>query len=504
MVQPARSLRARIGDAHGRARIDRMIVRAVNEDPVPGLVVGIVDGGALQHLATIGAARLEDGVRVTAQTVFRVGSIAKTATAIAVLQLCERGLLRLEDDVVPLLPDIPIDNPYREPLRVWHLLTHTGGIGELRRLSDLFRPVVGLAVPPRDRPPRLPEYYRRGLDVEAPPGSHWSYANHGFSLLGHLVQTLSGRPFADYAAEHVFRPLGMTSTSFVLSDALRAQLATGYRYGRGRFAVEPYRDIAVWPAGSMFSTPADMARYVIALLNGGRNAHGAVLQPDTVARMLAPVFQLHPRLPAMGLSFFLDDGDGFRSARHDGGWPGFTSCMMLAPDEGLGVFALSNSSGLLPLTLAPRLMRRLLGVEPARRRLERMAVRKRPELWGELLGRYHTRAGYNVNLRTWRSYGWWLRVVARDSDLVLASPVGQLRRGQPLVPVAADDPLLYAFAAGGTLTFVVFRRGARGRVAELQWQLNAFARSWRSLPRRWLARLGRWVRRTARRRRPRR
>jgi CubicO group peptidase (beta-lactamase class C family) len=494
MVLPARLPGGRAVSDRDHARIDRMVVRAVNRDLVAGMVVGVVESGALQHLTTIGSARIEDGVLVTPDTVFRIGSISKTVTAIAIMQLCERGEVDLDDDVTRHLPDIRIENRHAEPLRVRHLLTHTGGIGELRRLSDFFRPVAGLAVPRGRRPPSLPEYYRRGLTVETRPGTQWSYANHGFSLLGHVVENVSGRSFEEYAAEHVFRPLGMDSSSFVLTDGLRPRLATGYRYAAGHFVAEPYYEIAVRPAGSMFSTASDMARYAIALLNQGRNRHGAVLEPDTVARMLAPVFQLHPRLPAMGLSFFLDEADGFRSARHDGGWPGFASSMVLTPDEGLGVFALCNTSGMLPLSLAPGLTRRLLGVESARRRLRRAPVLKRPELWPDLVGAYHTSGGFNVNLRTWRSYGWWLRVIARGSDLVLKSPIGELQKGQPLVPIAGDDPFTFGFSAGGSMTVVTFHRDRAGKVDELRWQLNAFAKSSPSGLWRWLVRVGRLIR----------
>ena len=348
-----------------------LAVESFNEQTMAGLALGVVDPEGLQQFAGLGVADAATRRPVEADTVFRIGSITKTMTALALMQLVEEGRLSLDDPVAEHIRSVRLEVPAgAPPVSARHLLTHTGGLGELRRWSDLVRPTVGLGVKFGQTIPTLADYYAPALRAELPAGRKWAYANHGFAVLGQLVEDVAGEPFAEHMRARIFEPLGMQQTAVVRSERIRDRLAVGYALKRGR--LKPVRDqeIVVAPAGSVFSTAADMALYAAALLGGGANRHGRVVREDTLAELFAPQTGLEVGGTAMGLAFFLDRLNGHRIAGHDGGWPGFVSSLFVAPDDGVGVVALTNTSVAFgPHDVVEALLGRLLagGAEEARR-----------------------------------------------------------------------------------------------------------------------------------------
>lgn len=406
-----------------RTELGDMVATASGRWPSAGLAVAVVRDGAEPQLYGYGVADVPARTPVTRRTVFRIGSVTKTFTAIAVLQLVEEGLLDLDGPVADHLRCIrllPARSAY-QPVTARHLLTHTAGIGYWRRLSDLLQPGVGSgdrAGPARAAP--LADYYRRGLPVEVEPGTKWVYSNHGFAVLGQLVEDVTGEPVARYLAEHVFAPLGLGRTGLVRTPDLAAGLATGYVV-RGR-GLRPVADRAIPTpaAGGAYATCEDLARYVAVLLGASRGFLGTVLRPETLATMFEPHFRADPRVPGMGLGFFLGDEGGHRTVAHDGIVSGFLTFVGIAPDDGIGVVVLGNTGGLTgrgaPQQLGGVLLRRLLGL-PAEE--VRRDVPQRPEVWGELCGWYEPGPGRLTNLFTRALIGAGLLVVVRDGHLVL-------------------------------------------------------------------------------------
>ncbi|HSK85928.1 MAG TPA: serine hydrolase domain-containing protein, partial [Rubrobacter sp.] len=262
-------------------RADEQVVGAMNEDAAPGMGVGIVRGAETIYAKGFGLADAERGRPVNPQTVFRIGigSISKTMTAVGLMQLWEQGLFGLDDPVNNQLKNYEVNRPDRAapPVTIRHMLTHTAGIGEMRGLTDIFRPVIGLGAEPGKPVPTPAKYYPKGLRSVMPPGTKWAYSNHAYNTLGQLVEDISGEPFIEYMRRQVFEPLGMENTDYVLGDRVREALAQGYNFSRGRLRPADYLEIAVRGAGSVFSTVDDMCRYVAALLGGGTNQHGRVL-----------------------------------------------------------------------------------------------------------------------------------------------------------------------------------------------------------------------------------
>jgi hypothetical protein len=246
--------------------------------------------------------------------------------------------------------------------------------------------------------------------------------------LGQLAEDVTGQPFDEYLREHVFDPLGMDHTDLVRSPRVRPGLAIGYVLGsRG---LRPVADREVVTAGGcgLYSTTADMARYVAALLDGGAGEQGSLLKPDTLASMFQPHFQLDPRAAGWGLGFELGDEGGHRLVRHSGIVSGFLSDMVLACDDGLGVVVFSNTGGLdgrgAPELLAPALLRRLLGLPDTAIRTD---IPARPETWSELCGWYSPDPGPVTNLFVRAAIGAGYEVTVRRGHLLL----------KPLTPIPA-------------------------------------------------------------------
>jgi CubicO group peptidase (beta-lactamase class C family) len=425
-----------------KARVDEIL----NRWPAVGLAVGVVHNGRLEFFHGHGLADILSNTPITEDTVFRIASITKTFTAIAVMQLWEQGLIDLDapaNDYLRAYKLIPARASFR-PTTVRHLLTHTGGIREvlhpwgLLRMRDLGETVpLGWPVPP------LVEYYQGGLRIDAEPGSRFMYTNHGFATLGQIVEDVSGKHLGCYLREHIFDPLGMAYTDLIRSERVRSHLATGYDLRRnGARPVADYEVVTVGGGGA-YSTMGDMARYLAALLGSGANEHGRVLKPETMAIMFKPHYQPDPRIPGMGLAFFRANLSGHLAVEHDGILPGFDSQIFLAPSDGVGVMAFANGARQGFHWLTPEIggmLRHLLGVPGE---VIRTDVPQHPEIWGDLCGWYHFSAHLTDPGKL--ALGAGVEVFVRKGQLMMRalSPLPALYRGFPLHPDDDTDPYVF-------------------------------------------------------------
>ncbi len=413
--------------------------------PSAGVAVAVVRDGSPEWLFGHGVADIDSKEPIHEDTVFRIGSLTKTFTAIAVMQLWEQGVVDLDAPASHYLRAfrlIPAKESFRPTVR--HLLTHTAGVGYFRRLSDLLRPGVGAGDRAgRSGAPPLAEYYRRGLPVEVEPGTKWAYSNHGFAVLGQIVEDVSGEPLEHYLRERIFEPLGMDHTDLVRSERVRSLLATGYVLRSHGLRAVADREVPTPGGGGMYSTAADIARYAAALQQMYTGQQDLVLKPETLASMFQPHFQLDPRLPGMGLAFELGEESGHKTIGKTGIVSGFHSAMVLAPDDRIGVVALTNTGGLegrnSMVPLAASLLRRRLGLPDQAIRTD---VRARPETWGEICGWYSPDPGPVINLPTRALWGAGAEVTVCDGHLPLKPlhPIPSIRRGMRLYPDDPSDP----------------------------------------------------------------
>jgi CubicO group peptidase (beta-lactamase class C family) len=439
--------------------------------PSAGVAVAVVRDGSTVRYFCHGIADISSGRRVSEGTVFRVGSLTKTVTAVAVMQLCEQGMVDLDapaNDYLRGFQLVPASAGFG-PATVRHLLTHTAGVGFWRRRSDLVRhPGAGSGVTARAVIP-LREYYRDGLTVDVEPGTRWVYSNHGFAALGQIVEDVSGEPFDRYLRDHIFGPLGMDRTALVLSDQLRANLATGYTLRRrGLEAVTP-REVPAPGGGGLYSTAADMARYVAVLLHGGGNEHGRILSADSVQELFQPHFRPDPRVAGMALGFEPHIELGRVFICKGGTVNGFLSALEMVPEDGVGVVVLTNTGGLdnrgVPEPLAAALTRRLLGMPGSPVRGD---IAPNPEAWKALCGWYAPDAGPVTNLFARVGFGAGVEVAVRHGRLTLTplTPVPGLWGAMVLHPDDPDDPRVYRveFPRYGKTWRVVFTQDTPPRL----------------------------------------
>lgn len=472
--EPRRARRATTVEEHDLGGWMREVL---NRHPAVGFAIGVVREGRLSAFASHGPADVEGETPITEDTVFRIASITKTMTAITVMQLVEEGRIELDrpaSDYLEAYRLIPAPGSTR-PATVRHLLTHTAGIPEVLRATDLLRPDWGDSRDLEEPLPTLAQLYGEGIQLHGEPGTTFTYSNHGFATLQQIVEDVSGRPFDVFLRERIFQTLGMTDTDIVRTDRLAKRLATAREPSRHgpRLVIE--RAWTTPGASSVYSTTADMARYAAALMGGGANEHGRILQPDTMAAMFAPHFRGDPRIPGIGLAFDRADADGHLVIGHGGILPGFNSQLFVAPNDGVGVIAWTTGA-LRAMFWLPaesgRLINRLIGVPIDAVRTD---VPPRPDTWSELCGHY-AQSGRLTDIRARLATGFGADVFVRGDRLMLRlrTPVPSLLRGIQLHPDSESDPDVFRLDLGefGIPTArVVFSREAGHGVTGLHLDL---------------------------------
>lgn len=278
-------------------------------------------------------------------TAFRVASVSKTFTAAAVMQLVEQGKVDLQADFQTYVKGLEFDNPFDKPVTVENLLTHTTGF-EIRdpQQEDIhadFNKTVSME-----------DYAQQHMPpVVREPGSAYMYDNFSFLLLGMIVENVSGEPFETYMQQHIFKPLGMDNSSFMLNDKFKAQLATAYDAVHNPLDLYTLSPTPM-PQGGMLSTAEDIGNFMIAFLNDGVKDNERILKESTVKSMEQYRSSIHPVLPDTTYGFeaaFQLPGAGSSPEiiTKAGDLIGFSSYLFLIPEQNTGVFLTYNQSGAL-------------------------------------------------------------------------------------------------------------------------------------------------------------
>lgn len=311
------------------ARLDEYALRHMTETGVPGLTVALAGRNGLMRAATYGMADLKTGTRVAPETMFEIGSISKSFVAGALLQLRDEGKLDLRKPVKEYLPWLKINSRY-EPVTVHHLLSHTAGLTAVPLLSHvLFDELL----------------------VGPAPGSRFIYSNTGYNILGFLLETLDGRPFAEAMQRRMLTPLGMTVSAPAITNDTRPRMAVGYEPLfedrpfplKGTLAEAPWIEVDI-AAGSIASTPADMARYIQMLIGRGQTPRARIISKESFKLLTSPVIKAPFRGEdaSYGYGLWVSDIAGHTRLRHTGGMVAFSSALDVDLNDGLGVFASAN------------------------------------------------------------------------------------------------------------------------------------------------------------------
>ena len=319
------------------AFLDGFMPLQLHRENIAGAVVLVVKDGKVLYSKGYGYADVEKKTPVTAGgTLFRPGSVSKLFTWTAVMQLVEQGKINLDANVNDYL-DFKIPDTFAKPITMRNLMTHSAGFEES---------VKDLLVQRGSDDSQLREYlvgHRPERVYEA--GTVPAYSNYGATLAGYIVQRVSGMPFDDYVEKNVFGPLGMRHSTFrqPLPAGLAPLMSSGYALGSDK--AKGFETISVVPAGSSSVTAEDVARFMMAHLNGGEYGGARILRPGTVELMHSAQFAADTRLPQMCLGFYEESRNGHRIIGHGGDTQFFHSDLHLMQDEGLGFFVSYNSSG---------------------------------------------------------------------------------------------------------------------------------------------------------------
>ncbi|RMF62106.1 MAG: class A beta-lactamase-related serine hydrolase, partial [Calditrichaeota bacterium] len=319
------------------AFVDSTFAQKMRRDHIPGAVFVLVKDGQIVLEKGYGFADLEARTSVEPRrTRFRVASVSKLFTSVAVMQLVEQGKLDLDRDIDDYLGTFKIRNPYPNPITLRNLLSHSGGFDQEFRGRHAAR---------RQDVLPLREYVRRYQpDVIFPPGKFMRYSNYGIALAGYLVERTSGEPFADYVKRHIFAPLKMAHSSFTQQGFDKADFARGYLYKDARWKPVGTRYTNVVPGGAMAATGHDIANFLLACLNGGRLGDTQVLEEKTLRQMWQRQASVHPDMPGWCLGFYERFTFGRRAVMHTGNTIGYTSVLYLLPEEHLGFFLALNAN----------------------------------------------------------------------------------------------------------------------------------------------------------------
>ena len=452
--------------------LEQRVAEVLNRWPAVGLAVGVVGRGSPTLLHSHGVANVADRTPVTEHTVFRIGSITKTFTAVALMQLWEQGLVDLDqpaNDYLRAFELVP-SKPAWRPATLRHLLTHTAGVPEWVRPRQMVRSRwFGETFALEERLPTLGEFYQGRLRLDAEPGTVWAYTDHGIATVGQIVEDVTEVPLHRYLAEHVFAPLGMTDSDLLRAERLQGRLATGYTLTRSGPKALTDRQGVTAAAGAIYSTPRDMARYVAGLVGGGVGEHGAILKPQTLATMFAPTTSRTRASPAWGWR----SGAVSSTARRRG-TPGRGARFQLPdlprPEDGVGVMAFTNGSRNAGSWLVAEMARLLADLIDAGEDRIRTDLPQRPDLWADLCGWYRPRA-QRTDMMARLVMGAGVQVSVRRGRLVLRalSPMPPLSRGLTLHPADRNDPDVFQVDLGryglGTGR-IVFGRDRSGQVTE--------------------------------------
>lgn len=319
---------------------------------IPGMVFGVVRDGRLALVRGLGVQDVETRRPVTADSRFRIASMSKAFTAMAILKLQAEGRILLEAPAERYVPEMAgwryptADSPR---IRVADLLHHTAGYVEDNPWGDRQQPLSEAG---------FTAMLKAGVPFAQAPGLGMEYSNFGYATLGRIVSNVSGRPYQRFIGEEILAPLGMRSTGFDVMASPAGSRALGYRWQDDRFVREPdMADGAFGAMGGMETSANDYARWVAFLLSAwpARDGADAGPVPRGIVRRIVEGANFHQTrtMPAaaggcaQSVAYakgwtVVNDCDLGRVVTHSGGYPGYGSIVMLMPDAGVGVFAFAN------------------------------------------------------------------------------------------------------------------------------------------------------------------
>ena len=305
------------------------IERQLTDKQISGLSIALVDDQQIVWAQGFGVADSKSKKPATAATVYRIGSVSKLFTDIAIMQLVERGELSLDAPVSDYLPEFHPRNPFSTPVTLRELMSHRSGL--------LREPPVGNYFDPTEPSLAATVHSLNDTELVFAPQTHTKYSNAAIAVVGYVLQQRSHGAFAEYLKHAVLDPIGMGQSSFAPDINVAQNLAKAKMWTYdGKTFDAPTFQLGMIPAGSMYSTVTDLGKFLSVLLAQGKTASGTLLKPASLGQMWSPQFP-NAGGRVFGLGFVVGDMDGHRMVGHGGAIYGFATSLDVLPDDKLGV-----------------------------------------------------------------------------------------------------------------------------------------------------------------------
>lgn len=338
------------------SRIDTLVEQFMKEEGVVGSAVAVMKADKILHAKGYGYADLEREVKASETTVFRIASLSKQFTAMAVMMLVEQGKLKLEDDITKYFPDFPSNG---QKLTVAHLLSHTSGVS----FEDAWSQIVPANVRVdalRDLSPSTLAKLFAGTRLEFSPGERFRYNNNAFEMVGLLIERVSGLSYAAFLQKNIWDPLGMSQSYYLDTSRIIKHRANGYTSRDGVIVNAPFYNMdRIYAAGAVGSTVLDLMKWQRALLDNRLTTASSFNKMTTRAHLNngSPV--------PYGHGLFLLEMEGKRKIEHYGSLSGFRAQLAHYPAENLTVSVLANTNPARTEVLESRIARAMMDIPEA-------------------------------------------------------------------------------------------------------------------------------------------
>jgi CubicO group peptidase (beta-lactamase class C family)/D-alanyl-D-alanine dipeptidase len=320
------------------AALERLVAHEMRDKGLSALSIALVDDQKLVWEKGFGYANPVDSAPVTASTIYRVGSVSKLFTDIAIMQLVERGVLELDAPVSRYLPGFAPRNTFGGTITLRQLMSHRAGLVREPPVGNYFdasAPSLARTVGSLD-----------STAIVYEPGTRTKYSNAGIAVVGYVLEATQREPFARYVKRSVLDPLGMRHSYFDRDPSIAGEVAGAsmWTYDHRVFPA-PEFELGMAPAGSMYSTVSDLARFMSAAFAGGRGVNGHMLRRETLEEMWRPQFVRPGESGRFGIGFILSTLEGRRVVGHGGAIYGFATQLAMMPDDKLGVAVVTTMDG---------------------------------------------------------------------------------------------------------------------------------------------------------------
>lgn len=317
--------------------LQRAIENVLQETETPAAGVALVQGDSTVWVAGLGLSNLENRVKATENTMFRIGSVSKMFVSLAILKLQEEGRVSLKDKVRDRVPEIEFTNPWEKttPILVEHLLEHTTG------WDDIHLTEIALNDPKLTLKAGL-DYHPHSRISRWMPGTRMSYANSGPSVAAYIVEKITGQRFEDYVQEHFFEPMGMENMTYFASEPYKRLGATLYQDKKP----QPYWNVLMRPTGAINASPRDVARMLAFFMKRGRAGGRQIVQESSLKRMETPSTSTGARAGleyGYGLSNYSSPYKRFVYRSHGGGVVGGLTDFSYLPEHQVGYAVMINA-----------------------------------------------------------------------------------------------------------------------------------------------------------------